>query len=267
MLTPVLIALFAWWFFTGLILLLVNRAGRLGQAGYQGVVVFTVPLLALSVFGIVWSSHQTSLAGVYAGFISALGVWGWIELAFLTGVVTGPSRFRCPPGTPETLRFGLALRALLHHELAVLIGFASLVLLTWGSENTVGMWTYCVLFFARISAKLNVYLGVPNINIEFLPAPVKHLETYFTVGPMNRLFPLSVTLLGIATGIWVQQALSAPDQIAQAGYVLIATLTALALVEHWFMVVRLPDAALWRWLLTETNSRVTERGDNITAER
>jgi putative photosynthetic complex assembly protein 2 len=265
-LVPILISLFAWWFFTGLILLLVNRAGRIGKAGYEAVVVLTVPFLALSVFGVVWSSFQATLTGVYVGFLSALGVWGWIELAFLTGVVTGPSRFRCPPETPGLLKFGLAIRALLHHEIAVLIGFAALVLMTWGAENTVGMWTYCVLFFARISAKMNIYLGVPNINIEFLPAPVKHLETYFTVGPMNRFFPLSVTLLTLATGCWMERAITAPDQIAQSGYVLLATLTSLALLEHWFMVVRLPDAALWRWLLSDTKSP-SAGIDTIKADR
>lgn len=257
MIAPILICLFAWWFSTGLILWLVNRAGRRGMAGYGAVVVMTVPLLALSVFGAVWSGYQTSLLGVYLGFISALGVWGWIELAFLTGVVTGPSRYSCPPETDGLLRFGLALRALQHHEITLLLGFASFVLLTWGAENTIAMWTYAVLFFARISAKLNVYLGVPNINVEFLPTPVKHLESYFTVGPMNHLFPWSVTLLALATGALAERALSATEQITQAGFLLLATLTALALLEHWFMVVRLPDAALWRWLINDTKSSST----------
>ena len=29
----------------------------------------------------------------------------------------------------------------------------------------------------------------------------------------------------------------------------IATLTVLALIEHWFMVLPLPDAKLWRWMI------------------
>ena len=259
-LAAILSALFLWWFSTGLILFAVNRAGRGGRDGYQTVTVMTVPLLALAVFGVVWSSQQASLLGVYAGFISALGVWGWIELAFLTGVVTGPVRLRFPQGAPEYMRFGLALRSMQHHEIAVLSGFVVLVLLTSGAVNTVGMLTYAVLFFARISAKLNLYLGVPNINVEFLPAPIKHLESYFQIGPMNRFFPLTVTLLTLGLGWWVEQAITAPDQIAQVGYVLLASLTGLALVEHWFMVVRLPDAVLWRWIIDRTTSRDSREG-------
>jgi len=31
----------------------------------------------------------------------------------------------------------------------------------------------------------------------------------------------------------------------------LAALTALALLEHWFMVLPLPDAKLWRWMLPD----------------
>ena len=41
-------------------------------------------------------------------------------------------------------------------------------------------------------------------------------------------------------------ATSRPDVI---GYSLFTALAALALLEHLFMVVPLPDAKLWRWLL------------------
>ena len=39
---------------------------------------------------------------------------------------------------------------------------------------------------------------------------------------------------------------SAQDVVALA---LLSGLAALALVEHWLMVVPLPDAKLWRWML------------------
>jgi hypothetical protein len=31
----------------------------------------------------------------------------------------------------------------------------------------------------------------------------------------------------------------------------LSALTALALLEHWFMVLPLPDEKLWRWMLPE----------------
>jgi len=33
------------------------------------------------------------------------------------------------------------------------------------------------------------------------------------------------------------------------GFVLLATLSALAVIEHWFMILPIPAEALWRWSL------------------
>ncbi|MBB5514048.1 putative photosynthetic complex assembly protein 2 [Rubricella aquisinus] len=266
MLSAILITLFLWWFSTGIILFAVNRAGRI-KDGYQGLVVFSVPLLALAVFGVVWSGRVSDLTHVYIGFVSALGVWGWIEMAFLTGVITGPDRRPCPEGAGWFERFGRALRAISHHETALVLAMATLIILSGPAENSVGLYTFAVLFFARISAKLNLFLGVPNINVEFLPAPIKHLESYFNVATMNRFFPVSVSLLTFAVGCFVERALAHDaDQIASTGFVLLATLTALALIEHWFMVIRLPDAALWRWLITERKPRGPKARQDLTPQ-
>jgi putative photosynthetic complex assembly protein 2 len=35
------------------------------------------------------------------------------------------------------------------------------------------------------------------------------------------------------------------------GFALLSALSALALLEHWFMVLPLPDEKLWRWMLAE----------------
>ena len=37
----------------------------------------------------------------------------------------------------------------------------------------------------RQSAKLNVFLGVRNLNADFLPDHLKYLQTYFVRAPMN----------------------------------------------------------------------------------
>ena len=57
------------------------------------------------------------------------------------------------------------------------------------ADNRVGLWTFLVLFAARISAKLNVYLGVPNLSDELMPEPVRHLKSYFAKRAMNFPFP------------------------------------------------------------------------------
>jgi putative photosynthetic complex assembly protein 2 len=53
-------------------------------------------VLILGGVGFVDTLGNDSVAGVYIAFLSALALWGWIELAFLTGVITGPVRQPLP---------------------------------------------------------------------------------------------------------------------------------------------------------------------------
>ena len=47
----------------------------------------------------------------------------------------------------------------------------------------------------------------------------------------------------------INQALATDADGAFVGHVLLTTLTILALLEHGFMVLPLPDQKLWRWML------------------
>ncbi len=131
------------------------------------------------------------------------------------------------------------------HELLLTAGLVALFLLTRGAESQLAFWTYAVLWGARISAKLNIFLGVPRINEAFLPGPLAHLPSYFRRGPASWLFPVSILALTAAAFCWIERA----AVTGQAGFVLLATLTGLALLEHWLMVLPLPDERLWRWAL------------------
>ncbi|MEM7507844.1 MAG: putative photosynthetic complex assembly protein PuhE [Pseudomonadota bacterium] len=244
MIAAVLFTVFVWWFSTGLILLLVTRLRR----GHRALVFATAPAAVAAGAVLLWTGGTPGVPAAYLGFGAAIGLWGWFELAFLTGVLTGPSRASCPPGAHGWRRFGAAWRTVSHHELALL---GMLLLLTWsshGAANPVGFWTFVMLFGARISAKLNVFLGVPNLSEEMLPAPVAHLKTYFAKRRMNLLFPVSVTVLTFAVACWIERAYAAPSGSgAESGFILLATLSLLALIEHWLMVLPVRDAVLWRW--------------------
>lgn len=246
------VALFVWWFSTGAILVIVRMADRRGRPGHERAVALTVPLLGLGVWGLAATLDDPTHAGVYLGFLSAIAVWGWFEHAFLAGIVTGPNSRPCPPGVPEWERFIRAWGTIAYSEIALTAILIVLMLAAWEAPNTVGFWTFAVLFFARISAKLNVYLGVPNINIEFLPAPVRHLASHFRIARMNGFFPVAITALTFATACWAERAWAHDAGSPQAiGFALLTALTALALFEHWLMVLPLPDAKLWRWMLPE----------------
>jgi putative photosynthetic complex assembly protein 2 len=134
--------------------------------------------------------------------------------------------------------------------------------IAWGAANTVGLWTFIILYFARVSAKLNLFLGVAHVNTEFLPKHLSHLASHFGKARMNWLFPASITALTFALACWLERLFTAQTAFAETGFALLTTLTALALLEHWFLVLPLPDAKLWRWMLPKpTPKRRLERSE------
>ncbi len=211
--------------------------------------VLGLPLLALGIAAVGYSFTMPTIPGVYAGFLGALAIWGWIELAFLTGVITGPERNPCPPGLSGWARFSRAWGAVAYHEIALALGMIGLLVAASGSENQTAVWTYLILFSARISAKLNLFFGVPRINLEFIPARLDHLKSYFRRGPITVVFPVSITLLSFAVACFAQQMIVAKTPALDMQFNLLTALAALALLEHWLMVLPLPDARLWRWML------------------
>lgn len=244
-----LVALFLWWFSTGILLWRVRRADNGGPDDHLWSVLLGLPLLILGAFGFHATLDDPSVMGVHIAFLSALAIWGWIELAFLSGIITGPNLRPCPEYVPEWERFLRAFGTIAWHE--ILLALAALVmgLMAWNQPNHFGFLTFAVLFVARISAKLNLFFGVANINTEFLPRPLAHLSSHFRHRPMNGFFPVSVTALCFAAGCWLERLIAAPNPGAETGFALLTALTLLALLEHWFMVLPLPDQKLWRWMI------------------
>jgi len=246
MIGPVLFTLFIWWFSTGLILFL----DRLPVHTFRWSLLGASVLAAIACGALVQYRNDTSVAGAYATFTAAIAVWAWHECAFLMGFLTGPRTESCPSSCTGWRRFSFATQVIMHHELALLATAGVVVTLTAGGANQVGVWTFMALWIMRLSTKINLYLGVPNIGMEFLPDHLRYIGTYFAKRPMNLFFPLSVTLATISVTM-VLVRLSATDISAfeTAGLSFIATLLALAVLEHWFLVAPLPIAALWSWSL------------------
>ncbi|QGX97762.1 DUF3623 domain-containing protein [Roseovarius faecimaris] len=244
-----LFALFAWWFSTGAILWAVRHADRRGRAGRVACTWAGLPLLVLGVWGGWTTLNDPSLQAAYVAFLSALAIWGWIELAFLTGAITGPNLYDCPEGAPEWERFIRAFGTIAYHEMLLLAALLLLWAVGQGAANGFGLWTFTILYFARISAKLNLFYGVPRINAEFIPDALRHLPSHFRISRLNWVFPISVTALSFAVACWLERLYSAQTPAETAGFALLTALTALALLEHWLMVLPLPDAKLWRWML------------------
>lgn len=249
-------ALFLWWFSTGVILLTVRHADNTER--YKLITFLTLPIFVIG-FVIIFATTDirgvksvilpNQIASSYAAFLGALAIWGWIELAFLLGVVTGPNRSDCPEKIKEWERFIRAWGTIAYHEILLVICLLILGFFAATADNPFGFWTFAILFFARISAKLNLFLGVNKINTEFLPRPLSHLPSHFRNARMNWLFPVSVSLLTFAVACWLERIHAATTPAEVVGFSLLAALTALALLEHWLMVLPLPDEKLWRWML------------------
>ena len=213
-----LAALFLWWFSTGVILWRVRRADNGGPEDHMWSVLLGLPLLIAGALGFQHTLTDPSVTGVHIAFLSALAIWGWIELAFLSGVITGPNRRPCPATASDPERFLRAFGTIAWHEILLAVATVVMGVMAWDQPNHFGFLTFAVLFFARISAKLNLFFGVANINTEFLPQPLSHLPSHFRRRPMNGFFPLSVTALCFAAGCWLERLLSATSAAGKGSF-------------------------------------------------
>ena len=251
-LLPALYTLFVWWFSTGAILYL----DGLPRRTYKWSMLWATVLAAVAFVGIVATADDTRATGAYLAFTGAIVIWAWKEMAFLMGFVTGPRRTPCPPGVHGWRRAGYALQAILWHEFALLALGIAVIGLTWGRPNPVAACTFATLWVMRLSAKLNVFLGVRNLNEEFLPEHLRYLGSYFRRRNMNRLFPLSLIASGaLALGVWQHALAEGTHAFGAMASTFVATLITLAVLEHVFMMAPLPTQRLWRWGM---RSRQTE---------
>jgi putative photosynthetic complex assembly protein 2 len=241
---PALFTLLVWWSSTGLIIYL----DGLRRETFGWTMLGATTLLLAGLFGLHALSRDVSVAAAWLGFVCGVLCWAWIEIAFLTGIVTGPRRTAIPPTTKGWPRLRAALAAILWHELAIIAVAAAIVALTWGAPNQIGSWTFMAFWAMRQSAKLNVFLGVRNLSEAFLPDHLKYLESFFARRPMNWLFPVSI-VAGMAACVLLAFAALSPEATRHeaVGFTLLATLVALGLLEHVFMVLPVSADALWRW--------------------
>ncbi len=257
-----LFALFLWWFSTGAILWVVRRADNQAPDGHVMTALITMPVLFAGAIALMASLPDATPGGAWIGFIAAIAIWGWIELAFLTGVIAGPNRSPCPEDAAEWDRFVRAWGTIAYHETLLIVALIGIIALSVGEPNQTAAWTFAVLFFARVSAKLNLFLGVPKINTDLLPQTMLHLPSHFRIRRLNWAFPVSVTALTLALGVWVNLLMTTGG----VNFAFLAALTALALLEHWLMILPLPDDKLWRWMIPAQPNRPGETPPKSSGE-
>jgi putative photosynthetic complex assembly protein 2 len=254
---PALFTVMAWWGSTALLFYLNN----LPRATFRWSMLGATIVAAVSLHGLAINSARPSLTGAYLSFTCAVLAWGWLQMSFYMGFITGLRPAAREPVCTGWRHFGRAMMVGLYHELASIALAAAVIALTWDAPNQIGKWTFMILWSMHISAKLNVFLGVSNLHAEFLPAHLDFIRPFLTQKPMNLLFPLSISASTLVVVLLVQRLIAvATDPFQLAGCTFLATILLLAILEHWFLVLPLPAArswnALWRWTLSARDKRL-----------
>jgi len=240
---PVFFALALWWLSTGIVLF----AARVKPPAHRVTLAVGAALAAGALAAIAVTADATNAVAAYVAFTSAILVWGLVELTFLTGVIIGTHREPCPEGLAGWPRVRHATMAILHHELALVCGGAAIAMASHGGDNTLALATYAVLWLMRLVAKLNLFLGVPNLHDELLPQPAAHLRSHFRRGPASIRLYLSILLPMIAAACLLYAAATASTEFASTYGALLAALLALAALEHGFMLIPVPLMNMWNW--------------------
>jgi putative photosynthetic complex assembly protein 2 len=243
---PLLFATVLWFVATGIVLWL----DRLPAETWPFSIVAATVASGFAMGGIIMTAPMTGSAAAYAAFACALVLWGWHELSFLMGFVTGPNRDPCPDGATGWRRFRLAAATLIHHEVAMFATAIVIIGATWGQPNQTAALTFMLLFVMRLSAKFNIFAGVPHLSTEMMPDHMRYLASYFRIRPPRALFAIS--LIGIvALAAWLGRAALAAEGGLATGYALAFALVVLAFIEHGFLVLPWQDTRLFHWAMRD----------------
>ncbi len=248
----VVYALFLWWFLTGLIIVVYTRSLYVRHTFFGAISVVMVLALA----GLFLTRQQTEPTAVYVALTCGILIWGWQVTGYYLGYITGPhSEEDLRQALPDLtdlqgrwfLRFRHAVQASLFHEL-VIIGFVVLMAgLTWNAPNRWGLWIFLALWLMHSLAKINVFLGVRNFHIDFLPAHLHYLGNLLSKRTSNPLLPATVIVASVIALVCVYQGIMPGATPAKtAGCLFVGTMLGLGVVEHLLLVLPMP-AVLWGW--------------------
>jgi putative photosynthetic complex assembly protein 2 len=242
---PITLAVFLWWFSTGIIFYLDALPVRSFKWSMLG-----GSLLALFAMSWLWSGQDdATVKGAVIGFASALIIWGWMEMSLYMGFVTGPRKHRCPKGCKGVHHFGHAIAANLWHELAIIAAAIGIAVVSWTAANQTALWTYLILWLMHLSARLNVFLGVRNVSEEFVPPHMDVLKGFLRQRNMNPLFPFSIVIATLIAVWMVQQAMAATTAFEITSWSLLTAMMVIGVLEHWLLMLPIPFARLWAWSL------------------
>jgi putative photosynthetic complex assembly protein 2 len=206
-------------------------------------------LLVLGLWGSWVSMQSQSVANAYLGFGSVIVMWAWHEMAFLSGRLTGSRRVPLDASATGWQRLQQSVQVVLHHELALLLNFGLLWWMQIDQPNHVALCTFALLWCMRVSAKFNLFFGVPEVGLQYLPSHLTYLGSYFKQGRVSLFFYTTVAVSG-GTWLWLVWQAQQGVVALTAGWVLLASLLGLAILEHVLMMFPVPLQKLWGWAMS-----------------
>lgn len=242
-LSSLFIVIALWWLGTGVVLYLQHRLSPQSKVVRSALLVIYLSCFATLV---VTTSHITLSAQLLA-ITAAIGLWGCIELSYYLGLITGVHTRPCPSNANTAKRFQLALGTSVWHELLALFTGLAILGLVVEAENRAGLLCFVVLWLMRWSAKLNLFFGVPNFNIDWLPSRLSYLSGYMRRAPVSSFYFATLICASLMVFFLMQLAWSLPAAQAYS-FSLPAALLVLAVLEHLFLAVPIADTKLWNRL-------------------
>jgi putative photosynthetic complex assembly protein 2 len=254
------LAILAWWGSTGLIVLAVRSSDQ----RHNVVMIGAAFMAALGLAALIASSGSATSLGAFTAFIGALLIWAFFEVAFLLGWITGPRKTPLPVGAEGRTRFALAVKTVIHHELALIGTLVLLTITLWGSANHVGVMIFALLWVMRLASKFILFLGARHSLSELAPPRLAYLQTYFRTDRTTILFPIVMVLGAVNFVFLARAALMSDAPFFIVAHVLAATFMLLALAELMFLNLPVRDSALWAWAMPKTKRTGLNNNDQKT---
>lgn len=232
-----------WWLATGVLIAVQrNEATRVTSA------IITTLLMLFGVWLMKRTAPDASRHGVTLSFLGGALVWLGVSSAFYGGWIVGVSSGD-PLAPPRSLALAWqAISATIYSDVLGLAMLALAFVVSRGGPNHTGLWTIALFWLAHQFAKLNVFLGVENAGLEYLPQRLTYLAGFFGP-PENTLFlPVTIAALLLMGVMLLHRARRAAHAWEQRRDCMLGIVVLLAAFEHALLGVSAPPS-LWETFL------------------
>ena len=214
-----------WWGATGLLIALQRSEGtRLGA------LLLTVATVPCGLRLLRRARGDWSPGAALSSFAGGALLWTAVSASLYGGWVVGRP-LGASAGAPALLRAADAIAATGYNALLAAALLALALRVTRDAPNRLGVLAFAVFWAVHELAKLNVFLGVVNPGVQFLPPYLAHLARYFGPPHNSALLLPSVAALAVAAAVAARRAATHPAGGRRVGAALLACVLALAALE------------------------------------